>query len=182
MSTIDRIGLPHEFGVTLLVLSLILSLVPYASGADFGLFKVPKFPKPTSQRLRIIGPIALGLSILAFVPVWPSAGQDAKAEQRTSDWKTAWFQINQPLPSYGDSTGVRATNRARLLLLLDPLTSMNLDGIERLAAELAKLVRSAPSRSDPFYDLQLTPEIDSQLAALRQQIRQKAVAAGVDVR
>ena len=35
-------GLPEEFGLTLLIVSLILTLVPWLSGSDLGILKVPQ--------------------------------------------------------------------------------------------------------------------------------------------
>jgi hypothetical protein len=80
MSTIDKLGLPQEFGLTLLTLALIASLVPYASGADFGLLKVPRFESARRKRLMLIGPLLLGLSISLFIPFWAPVPEDAEAE------------------------------------------------------------------------------------------------------
>ena len=175
MNAIQKIGLPQEFGVVLLVLALIVTLAPYAGAVDFGIFRIPRFPPQQRKRFVVGGPAALLIAIGLFVPWW------ATTEESAQVWKVAWAQINQPLPSYGDSQGVRATNRQRFVLLLDPLTDMKLDGLETSARELVALLKMAPSRSDPFYDLQLTPDIDARFQKLRQDIRLKAVASGVVV-
>jgi hypothetical protein len=54
------------------VFALILSLAPYMSGADFGIFKVPFLGQQTQKRLKILGPLSLVLAILLFVPFWES--------------------------------------------------------------------------------------------------------------
>lgn len=70
-NTYSHLGLPSEVTVILFTLSLIASLVPVCSGADFGIFKVPLL-RPNIQRwLKIIGPISLVIIVAAFLPVWP---------------------------------------------------------------------------------------------------------------
>jgi hypothetical protein len=68
-SVIHKSGLPPEFGVILLVLALILTLAPYLSGMDFGIFKIPVFPSAARCRLRVIGPLFLIAVALTFVPL-----------------------------------------------------------------------------------------------------------------
>ena len=69
-STYARLGLPLEFGVILLTLSLILLLGPYMAGKDFGTFKIPAFNSETKQVLKIIGPILFMSIVGLFIPIW----------------------------------------------------------------------------------------------------------------
>lgn len=68
-SLFELAKLPQPFGVTLLVLSLILLLSPYLSGADFGIFKIPSFTDRAKRNLKILGPIAFITMVLLFVPL-----------------------------------------------------------------------------------------------------------------
>ena len=70
-STFALLGLPNEFGTLLLALALILSLSPYLSGADLGIFKVPSLEPATKSLLRVLGPVVLILAVGLFVPIWP---------------------------------------------------------------------------------------------------------------
>lgn len=70
MSFFDVSGVPSEFGISLLTLSLILSLSPYFSGIDFGIIKIPKLKVRAQKVLKIIGPLILLLSFLSFLPIW----------------------------------------------------------------------------------------------------------------
>jgi hypothetical protein len=62
-------GLPDPFGLTLLLLSLILFLSPYLSGADFGIFKIPQFSPQVKNWFKVIGPIIFILMILCYLPI-----------------------------------------------------------------------------------------------------------------
>ena len=64
----NKIGLPNEFGVVLLIFSFILLIAPYLSGFDFGIFKIPRFSKKTKQRLKYIGPIIFIICLLLYYP------------------------------------------------------------------------------------------------------------------
>jgi len=46
-------GLPESFGGALLIFFFILSLAPYISGIDVGIFKIPAFKSSTKRRLKI---------------------------------------------------------------------------------------------------------------------------------
>jgi len=56
-------GLPGEFGILLLVLSLIFASAPYLAGYDFGPIKIPNFRKTIKTRLKVIGPISLVIAV-----------------------------------------------------------------------------------------------------------------------
>jgi hypothetical protein len=60
---LQLLGLLGEFGILLLVLSLIFASAPYLSGYDFGPIKIPKFTKTIKTRLKFIGPISLVIAI-----------------------------------------------------------------------------------------------------------------------
>lgn len=59
--------LPAEFGLVLLTLALVITLAPYAAGHDFGILRIPAFPAPTLRRLKVLGPLALAIALLAHV-------------------------------------------------------------------------------------------------------------------
>lgn len=71
MSTSAIFGIPPEFGLSLLTLSLILFLSPYFSGVDFGVIKIPKLQIKTKKWLKIVGPVLLIGVVSLFLPVWP---------------------------------------------------------------------------------------------------------------
>jgi VHL beta domain len=70
-NTYEQLGLPAHIGEILFVMSLVLTLSPYLSGADFGIFRVPAFPDPIRKHLKLLGPILLAASTLLFFPFWP---------------------------------------------------------------------------------------------------------------
>ena len=79
------LGLPDTFANALLLVSLALLLVPYCSGKDFGVFKVPEFSAPARTRLRYGGPLLLLVTISAFLPIYapltsPTAAADFAAK------------------------------------------------------------------------------------------------------
>ncbi len=71
-SIVKLLGLPETFAVLLLTFSFILSLAPYFSGADFGLFKIPQFTDPARKKLKIIGPLIFLALVVLFVPIIPT--------------------------------------------------------------------------------------------------------------
>lgn len=81
-SLIQIIGLPETFGVVLLTLALVLSLSPYLSGEDFGIFKIPRFPVATLSVVKVLGPFALGIILFLFLPIWKAAGDPAAPTAR----------------------------------------------------------------------------------------------------
>ena len=60
--------LPQEFGALLLSLALILTLAPYLSGHDFGIFKIPAFNDGARSNLKWIGPVLLVAGIIIHLP------------------------------------------------------------------------------------------------------------------
>lgn len=70
-NTLDLVGLPPAFGLTVLIFVFILALAPWLSGKDFGIFKVPQFSEHGRKRLRLIGPILLCIGILLHSNIWP---------------------------------------------------------------------------------------------------------------
>ena len=59
--------LPAEFGVILLIFALILTISPYASGHDFGIFNIPDFSPKTCKTLKLAGPLSLIIAILLHI-------------------------------------------------------------------------------------------------------------------
>jgi hypothetical protein len=70
MNFFDILGIPSEFGVLLLTLSLILLLSPYFSDADFGVIKIPKLKAHVQKGLKIVGPLIMLISLLLYFPIW----------------------------------------------------------------------------------------------------------------
>ena len=68
MNVFDIFGIPSEFGLSLLTLSLILFLSPYFSGVDFGVIKIPKLKIKTKKWLKFVGPILLLASVSLYLP------------------------------------------------------------------------------------------------------------------
>ncbi len=69
ISIFKWLGLPEPFGVVLLTLGLILTLSPYMAGADLGIFEIPSLSGETQHTLRWLGPLALLVSVILFVPL-----------------------------------------------------------------------------------------------------------------
>ena len=69
MNALQLLGLPDPFGLTLLILAVVLAISPWAAGHDFGVLKVPKFKLSTRKRLRLAGPVLLLGEILLHVPL-----------------------------------------------------------------------------------------------------------------
>jgi len=69
-STLQEIGIPKEFGVLVLTLTLILAISPYLGGADLGIFKVPSFSAKVTWVLYFLGPILFLVTVLLFAPFW----------------------------------------------------------------------------------------------------------------
>jgi hypothetical protein len=71
LTVLSYLNVPEQFGVTLLLLALVLLLSPYLAGTDFGVIKIPEF-KPTAKRaLRVIGPVAMLAALLLHFPLVP---------------------------------------------------------------------------------------------------------------
>ena len=69
-STLELVGIPNEFGVVLLSFGLILTLIPYCGGTDWGIFKVPSMSTNAITILKFLGPALLSFIILLFIPLW----------------------------------------------------------------------------------------------------------------
>lgn len=104
-------GLPQTFGVLLLTFAFILLLAPYFSGADFGLFKIPIFSQPAKKWLRILGPLALLLCALPFLPVF-SAGNKVRGEESKPTPAASPAISSSPLPSPAAASSISAPNLA----------------------------------------------------------------------
>jgi hypothetical protein len=69
MRIVDFLELPPAFTTTLLTLSMLLTIAPYLSRANFGIFRIPALTIKGKRILRIVGPICLLFSIFLFVPL-----------------------------------------------------------------------------------------------------------------
>lgn len=98
-------GLPEPFGAVLLVLCLILLLVPYFSGSDFGIFKIPIVRNETRKVLKIVGPMLLLPCVFLFLPIFPTNQQGSAviSSPRPND------VVSQPSPENNQSPLVTST-------------------------------------------------------------------------
>ncbi len=71
-STYKLLEWPDQIGITFFLLFFILTLAPYMSGADFGIFRIPTLAEKSRKRLKYVGPCFLILSLIGFFPLWPS--------------------------------------------------------------------------------------------------------------
>ena len=69
MSIYQYLGIPEPLAMVFAIVTLSLSLVPVAAGADFGPIKIPQLANHIRSRLRVVGPVALALVLLGFFPV-----------------------------------------------------------------------------------------------------------------
>ena len=69
VSIAERIGLPHEFQTTLLVVALLLALAPYFSGLTIGGIQIPRLERRRRRALKVLGPLTLVLMIGAVLPM-----------------------------------------------------------------------------------------------------------------
>lgn len=68
----NYLGVPVEFGLLPFGIILILCLVPYFGGTDFGIVKIPDFAPVTNRKLKILGPFIMGAFLLiSFFPLFP---------------------------------------------------------------------------------------------------------------
>jgi hypothetical protein len=83
-SLITKTGLPEEFGLTILLFSLVLLLAPWLSSADFGFLKIPAFPERTRRTLRILGPMVFFSAIAIHLPFFTVTAQQEDDSSETS--------------------------------------------------------------------------------------------------
>ncbi len=72
MSLLGKMGLPPQFGITLLLFFFALTLVPYFAGKDFGILKIPEFENSTKRRLRRAAPALLLCAVFLHLPILKS--------------------------------------------------------------------------------------------------------------
>ena len=95
ISLVKLSGLPESFANALLVFSFVLVLVPYCSGKDFGVFKVPDFSAPAKRALRYVSPVLLLVTVFAFVPIFSPIknADEAKAYSEKGFDSLKWGQL-----------------------------------------------------------------------------------------
>ena len=69
MSLLDYVGLPGEFGLTILLLSLVIFVAPFLAGSDFGFLKVPAFSEKATRRMYFIGPAMMVAAVSIHIPI-----------------------------------------------------------------------------------------------------------------
>jgi hypothetical protein len=124
MNAFDIFGIPSEFGLSLLMLSLILFLSPYFSGVDFGVIKIPKLTLKAKKRLKITGPLLIiGVSSL-FTPYWseffsPLEIQNMRIGQSDTNYR---FEITVKNPNFRED---KLINHIVLHTGLPPISECN---------------------------------------------------------
>lgn len=63
------IGLPGQFGITLLAFSFVLTLAPYFSNTDFGMVKIPEIPPQRKKQLKYLGPLFFIIMLVVHIPL-----------------------------------------------------------------------------------------------------------------
>lgn len=119
-SIIKLIGLPEAFAVVLLTLGLILTLAPYFSGTDFGVFKIPQFTDPARKRLKIIGPIVLLVLIFLSAPMMPRARVNTDNANRIDIHNQVQQHIANAKDLYNHAKYDEAINECDEALRLEP--------------------------------------------------------------
>lgn len=138
---LDLLGLPGAFGVTLLVVSLILVLAPYFAGLDFGVIKIPDFSPEWRRRLKWFGPFTLVFIILIHIPFYT---QIAKPVSETP--------IKTDHSSNPNGTPPAESDPSHLFQPEDPLYPPNGElGQNKVKAEIVEKVISAmPKQTKPL--------------------------------
>ena len=116
-SVIQRLALPAEFGVALLLFAFTLAIAPYFSGVDFGAVKIPELSLKTRRNLRVIGPLALAMAILLHVPFARTAPVPAPPTTSAND--TA---VTSPdtAPATATTTATATTSATATLASVEP--------------------------------------------------------------
>jgi len=95
MSILEFANIPSQFGLTILLFSLVLLAAPYFAGHDFGFLKVPKFQPSLKSKLKIFGPVLMISAILAHAPLLSKTNPDFNLDDKNgspnnvSGWFTA---------------------------------------------------------------------------------------------
>ena len=66
----ECLGIPDSLSTAFVLLTLIVALIPYAAGHDFGVIKIPDMPKRVQRYCKFVGPILLAIALGAFLPIW----------------------------------------------------------------------------------------------------------------
>jgi hypothetical protein len=90
------LGIPPQVSVIIFTLALILTIAPYAPERNFGIFNVPAFSALALCRLRVIGPIFFLLSVVSFIPLWPTSAVPQPQQTRwgPSDGRPAGIYLD----------------------------------------------------------------------------------------
>jgi len=70
--------IPVSVSSVFVIFSFLLTISPYLSGTDWGIFKIPTLNNKLKRIFRIIGPVLLVISIAFYLPVIPIHGQSVK--------------------------------------------------------------------------------------------------------
>jgi len=70
-SLLAMAGIPGAFGLTLLLVCLVLVLAPYLGGIDLKIITIPTVGPMIAKWLKWLGPVAFILVVLLHIPLWP---------------------------------------------------------------------------------------------------------------
>jgi hypothetical protein len=111
---IKILGLPDQFGVTLLSVALVFTLAPYFSNTDLGFIRIPPFSEDAQRRLRFTGPIFLAVAVVMHLPIpttptdpwWQNKQWRVDANDRRFGWEETISDKYDHLPATMDRQGV----------------------------------------------------------------------------
>lgn len=189
-STYQSLGIPDPVSATFVALFIILTLSSWAAGQDFGIFKIPNFNNTTKKRLKIIGPLLLTFSLLAFIPFWSSTSKISSQEDPT--WKRNYqLFASRPFPdgtirsedkNSPDYGGRDIVFRPELIRGLNLLIIPNDEKLKESRDQLLQLVKNAPTWNEMNPNLIIVDsEIKEKYLLFKNLLRALSVNHGVDV-
>lgn len=105
-STFEYINLPESITVVFVLLTLILALVPYFSGKDFQIIKIPHFDNKDHWGFKILAPVVLLILLLAYFPFWEKKDDDPQRPKTQSQLDSSKYEL-LIIPSSGDHGGTK---------------------------------------------------------------------------
>lgn len=150
-STLQVIGIPKEFGLLLLTLTLILAISPYLGGADLGIFKVPVFSPSTTWILYFLGPILFVVAVLLFKPFWKQNSTSSASLSRSVDSDSKYC-----LQNIADIVKVEAANRGIQIDGLHIGDRLHINDLERICTKARFPEKSAEDVKKVLQDARAT--------------------------
>ena len=81
-----HLGVPSSIGVLALILAVLVALLPYLSGQDFGSLALPALGPSVQLGLMWAGPALLVLVLALFFPVWPALKSGMPSDDDVKRW------------------------------------------------------------------------------------------------